>query len=111
MMMTSPLQESGFCPRDLDRCWSMRDHLGRELVRFDVGPTLPLEQWAQKLFELYRMIRGAVSRYLTAESEERAARFDRGPHPRQWQQGDEVFRKETEVSLRSLSRGIPGLTE
>ena len=38
VMMTSPLQESGFCPRDLDRCWSMRDHLERELVRFDVGP-------------------------------------------------------------------------
>ena len=64
-------------------------------MRFDVGPTLPLEQWAQKLFERYRMIRGAVSRYLTAESEERAARFDRGLHPRQWQQGDKVFRKES----------------
>ena len=95
VMMTSPLQESGFCPRDLDRCWSMWDHLERELVRFDVGPTLPLEQWAQELFERYRMFRGAVSRYLTAESEERAARFDRGLHPRQWRQGDKVFRKES----------------
>jgi hypothetical protein len=27
----------------------MRDHLERELVRFDVGPMLPLEEWAQKL--------------------------------------------------------------
>jgi len=51
VLMTSPLQASGFCPRDLDRCWSMRDHLERELVRFEVGKSLPLEEWAQKLFE------------------------------------------------------------
>ncbi len=37
VMMTTPLQDSGFCPRDLDRCWSMRDHLERELVRWDVA--------------------------------------------------------------------------
>jgi hypothetical protein len=73
----------------------MRDHLERELVKFEVGPTLPLEQWSQKLFERYRTIRGAVSRYLATEAEDRAARFDRGLHPREWQQGDKVFRKES----------------
>ena len=105
VMMTSPLQASGFCPRDLDRGWSMRDHLERELVRFDVGPMLPLEEWAQKLFERYRMIRGLISRYLTAESEKRAEAFDRGLHPRAWEIGDKVFRKESRgVASKFLPR-------
>ena len=64
VMMTSPLMSSGFCPRDLDRCWSMRDHLERELVRFDIGSQIPLEEWSKRLFERYRYVRGSVSRYL-----------------------------------------------
>ena len=105
VMMTTPLQASGFCARDLDRCWSMRDHLERELVRFDVGPMLPLEEWAQKLFERYRMIRGSVTRYLAAESEKRAEAFDKGLHPREWEIGDKVFRKESRgVASKFLPR-------
>ena len=73
----------------------MRDHLERELVRFEPGEQLPLEEWAEKLFERYRMIRGSVTRYLAAEAEKRAEAFDRGLHPRSWCIGDKVFRKES----------------
>ena len=44
VMMNTELGSSGFTARDLDRCWSMRDHTERELVSFDVGPVLPVQQ-------------------------------------------------------------------
>ena len=99
VMMTSPLQATGFCARDLDRCWSMRDHLERELVRLEPGALLPIEEWTKKLFERYKLIRGLVSRYLASESSKRAEAFDRGLHPHEWALGDKVFRKE--------SKGMP----
>ena len=63
-------------------------------------------RWARVYaVERYRMIRGLVSRYLTAESEKRAEAFDRGLHPRTWEIGDKVFRKESRgVASKFLPR-------
>ena len=61
IMMTTPIGESGHCPRDFDRIWSMRNHVERELMRFDVGPLVPTTQWCINNFERYRTVRSMFS--------------------------------------------------
>ena len=43
IMMNTPILESGFVPRDLDRAWSLRDHVERELVPFRAPGQLPVD--------------------------------------------------------------------
>ncbi|NDD62505.1 MAG: hypothetical protein EBZ36_00750, partial [Acidobacteria bacterium] len=104
ILMTSPLQESGYCARDLDRCWSQRDHLERELVRLDVGPLLTTSQYSDHFFERYRLMRSAVTRYFHAAAVDRAVAYDRGLHPKELRVGDKVCRKE---SRGVLSKQVP----
>ena len=65
VMMNSPILESGLTPRDVDRAWSLKDHVERELLPFETSggqPYANLSQWAQSMFEHYRLIQGSLSR-------------------------------------------------
>ena len=102
VMMTTPLQESGFCPRDLDRAWSMRDHLERALVKFDVGEMMAVQPWAKWVFEQYLANRSILTRYLHSETVKRAESFDKGLHRKEWKVGERVCRKESRGVMSKL---------
>ena len=102
IMMTTPLQESGFCARDLDRAWSMRDHLERTLVKFDVGKLMAIQDWTKWVFEQYLTNRSILTRYLHGESVKRAETFDRGLNRKEWKVGERVCRKESRGVMSKL---------
>ena len=62
VMMMTPILESGLTPRDLDRAWSMRDDVERELVGFQVGLRLPAADWAKQVFERFRMVQSSFAK-------------------------------------------------
>ena len=79
--------------------------LERELVAFDPGPQLPIEEWSKAIFERYRVIRGLVTRHLANSADKRADSFNRGLDPRPWQLGMRVMRKESRgVSSKFVPR-------
>ena len=104
VMMTTPIQESGLCPRDLDRNWSMRHHVERMLVKLDQGEQMTGVGCARKSFENYRYVRSKLTGYLHSEALKRADAFDQGLHPKEWAIGDRVCRKE---SRGVLSKFMP----
>ena len=106
-MMMTPILESGLTPRDLDRAWSLRDDVERELVGFQVGLKIPAADWAKQVFERFRVVQSSFAKYLATTEEQRAKLFDRG-HPRkEISAGDRVWRRPTirpgsKFSARSL---------
>ena len=98
--MNTPLS---MCPeftaRDLDRVWSLRDHVERDLVPWTVQVTAPVEDWARQVFSRYKELQGVVSRHLESDVEARALLVDRGHYndPMQWDIGERCWRKPTQA--------------
>ena len=103
-MMNTPILESGLVPRDLDREWSLRDHVERELVPFRAPGQLPVDEWAKAVFRNFKTIESTLSRYLSMTEERRAELYDRGHLKRDWTIGERVWRHPT---LRSGTKFQP----
>ncbi|CAE7414821.1 pol, partial [Symbiodinium microadriaticum] len=88
IMMNTPILESGLVPRDLDREWSLRDHVERELVPFRAPGQLPVDEWAKAVFRNFKTIESTLSRYLSMTEERRAELYDRGHLKRDWTIGE-----------------------
>ena len=72
VMMNTPILESGLVPRDLDRAWSLSDHVERELVPFPAPGKLPVDEWAKEVFRNFKLVEGSLSKYLSMTEERRA---------------------------------------
>ena len=95
IMMNTPILESGLVPRDLDKVWSLRDHVERELVPFRAPGQLPVDEWAKAVFRNFKTIESTLSRYLAMTEERRAELYDRGHLKRDWTIGEQVWRHPT----------------
>ena len=72
----------GLTPKDIDKQWSLRSPLSRELTAFEVGELEPVSEYVSRIFKSYREIKQHVLNHLFAKKEKRAQLANRCRYPK-----------------------------
>ena len=80
----------GLTPRDIDRQWSTRTPLLRELTAFEVGELEPVSEYVKRIFASYKDIKQHVLNHLFAEKEKRALNANKHRYAKPFVEGDVV---------------------